>query len=221
MEKIAATPRLLNRGLTSFDSMTPIPFPARERLLEKHFLRFWGVLSLLALIMNCSAQKPIYRDWNVGLGVGTGVLNGYSGLPHIRGHFHEFSLEVAPYPFHWGVGATYRFINFSMFSKLNCSWGASLVFSKENDLYYQTLPWKRLYSNRSSLSALTGPEIHFLKRCSLQGLLGCTFLRWWPFKDIPMFLYTSHGPDFNSRSSFRLNLEAGFSLDVKLFNHYQ
>jgi hypothetical protein len=154
--------------------------------------------------------RPQFRTWNIGLVEGVSPLNYGTGLPTIRGHFRNFSVEVSPYPACAGLEATYHLPVWTLFKKLHWNVDASLFGARQNGLYWITFPLDRHLKNQNSLGLLVGPAVYFLKRCNVQMKMGANWI-------------SQYGEQQYGVGPFAKNTlaaQGSLSLEVRLFNNF-
>src|SRR6188768_4099475 len=86
------------------------------------------------------------------------------------------SLEAAPYPFCLGAAVTYHHPVAMFKQRLRISLDATAYGARRNNKYFVTFPDVKYIANRSDLGLLVAPSIYFLKRMSVQPMLGVAYV---------------------------------------------
>ncbi len=177
----------------------------------------WHVAAVFSIFLlffavndDLSAQRPQFRKWNLGAVESISPLNGLSGLPTVRGHYRNWSAEVSPYPFCVGLGATYHLPVWTILKKIHFNLDATLFAARQNGKYWVTFPFFRHMNNQTNVGLLAGPSFYFLKRCSLQGMLGAAWISQYGEREFQHFPGTKN----------YIFEQAAISFEVRLFNNF-
>jgi hypothetical protein len=168
---------------------------------------------VLLFLLNAAetfAQRPQFRKWNLGAVESISPLNAMSGLPTLRGHYRNFSAEVSPYPFCWGLATTYHLPVWTILKKIHFNIDATLFAARQNGDYWVTFPFFQHMNNQNNVGLLAGPSVYFLKRCSLQGMLGAAWISQYGEHEFQHFPGTKN----------YIFEQAALSFEVRLFNNF-
>lgn len=168
------------------------------------------MVALLLLGVAASAQSPQFRQWNLGAALGSSPINGGTLLPTARGYYGRMSLEVAPYPFCMGASVTYHHPIYMFKQRMRLSLDATAYGARRNSHYFVIFPDVKYITNRTDVGLLVGPSFYFLKRMSLQTMLGVGYIS--PYGEQPF-------NSFPGRSY--VGEQASISLEIQLFNTFQ
>lgn len=94
--------------------------------------------------------------------------------------------------------------------KIHFNLDATLFAARQNGKYWVTFPIFRHMNNQTNVGLLAGPSFYFLKRCSLQGMLGAAWISQYGEREFQHFPGTKN----------YIFEQAAISFEVRLFNNF-